>query len=60
MEKLEEDGWEYELSIPYQTDEELDAIISDEILGEAERIAEHRHCFTEADVPLVDDPDRSW
>jgi DNA invertase Pin-like site-specific DNA recombinase len=60
MEKLEEDGWEYELSIPYQTDEELDAIISDEILGEAERIAERRHCFTEADVTSVDDPDRSW
>ncbi len=60
MEKPEADGWEYELSIPYQTDEELDAIISDEILGEVERIAERRLCFTEADVTSVDDPDRSW
>lgn len=60
MEKPEANGWEYELSIPYQTDKELDAIISDEILGEAERIAERRLCFTEADVTSVDDPDRSW
>jgi DNA invertase Pin-like site-specific DNA recombinase len=60
MNKPELDGWEYELSIPYQTDEQLDAIISEEILGEAERIAERRHCFTEADVTSVEDPDRSW
>jgi hypothetical protein len=60
MEKPEADDWEYELSIPYQTDEELDAIIAEEILGEAGRIAERRHCFTEADVTSVEDPDRSW
>ena len=40
--------------------EELDAIISDEILGEVARVAERRLCFTEADVTSVDDPDRSW
>jgi len=48
------------LSIPYQTDEELDAIIYDDILAEAERIADRRHCFIEADVTAIDDPDRSW
>jgi DNA invertase Pin-like site-specific DNA recombinase len=60
MSKPKSNGWEYELSIPYQTDEELEAIISEQILGEAERIAERRHCFTEADVTSVEDPDRSW
>jgi len=38
MTKDRPDGWEYELSIPYQTDEELDAIIYDDIIGEADRI----------------------
>jgi hypothetical protein len=60
MTKARPDGWECELSIPYQTEEELDAIIYDEILAEAERIADGRHCFIEADVSAIDDPDRSW
>ena len=60
MTKDRPDGWEYELSIPYQTDEELDAIIYDDILAEAERVADSRHCFTEANVSAIDDPDRSW
>jgi hypothetical protein len=60
MEKPRADGWEYVLSIPYETDEELDEIVSREILQEAEAIAERRLCFTEADVTSVDDPDRSW
>jgi len=60
MTKDRPDGWEYELSIPYQTDEELDAIIYDDIIGEADRIADSRHCFIEADVSAIDDPDRSW
>jgi hypothetical protein len=60
MEKHRSDGWEYDLSIPYQTDEELDAIIYDDILREADRIAEGRHYFIEADVSAVDDPDRRW
>jgi hypothetical protein len=38
MTKDRPDGWEYELSIPYQTDEELDAIIYEDIIGEADRI----------------------
>jgi hypothetical protein len=60
MNKPKSDGWEYELAIPYQTDEELDSIIAEEILHKAERIAERRHCFTEADVTAIDNPDRSW
>ncbi len=60
MTKDRRDGWEYELSITYQTHEELDAIIYDDILAEAERIADSRHCFIEANVSAIDDPDRSW
>ena len=60
MTKDRPDGCEYELAIPYQTDAELDAIIYDDILAEAERIADGRHCFIEADVSAIDDPDRSW
>jgi hypothetical protein len=60
MRKDRPDGWEYELSISYQSDEELDAIIYDDILAEADRIADSRHCFIEADVCSIDDPDRRW
>jgi hypothetical protein len=60
MEKHRPDGWEYDLSISYQTDEELDAIIYDDILREADRIADSRYCFIEADVSAMDDPDRQW
>jgi hypothetical protein len=48
------------LTIPYETDEELDRIIYDEILGEAHRIADLRNGHIEADVISLDDPDRSW
>ncbi len=60
MEKERADGWEYTLTIPYETVEQLDSIIYDEILGEANRIADDRHCFIEADMTSVDDPERSW
>jgi hypothetical protein len=60
MKKDRPDGWEYELSIPYETDEDLDAAIYDDILHEATWIAEARCCFIEADVTAADDPDRSW
>jgi predicted transcriptional regulator len=60
MEKLRTDGWEYSLIIPYETDEELDRIIYDDILGEAQRIADSRYGFVEADVRSAEDPDRSW
>ena len=60
MKKDRPDGWEYEHSIPYETDEDLDAAIYDDILYEANWIAESRHCFIEADATAADDPDRSW
>ena len=60
MEKPRANGWEYLLSISYQTDEDLGAIIYDDIMREADRIADSRHCFIEADVSAVDDPDRRW
>ena len=60
MEKPEKNGWEYVLSIPYHTDEELDAIIYRDILQEAAFHADSRHCFIETDVVSLDDPDRSW
>jgi hypothetical protein len=48
------------LTIPYETDEELDEIVYREIMQDAEAIAERRLCFTESDVTSVDDPDRTW
>jgi predicted DNA-binding protein YlxM (UPF0122 family) len=60
MEKSHKDSHRYILTIPYQTDEELDRIIYEEILGEAHRIADLRHGFVEADVVSLDDPERSW
>ena len=60
MEKPDEKGWDYLLTIPYETDEALDKIIYEEILAEAARIADFANCFTEGDVISVDDPDRHW
>jgi len=60
MEKPDKKGWEYVLSIPYTTDEELDRIIYEEIFAEAKCTADLRHCFTEEDMVSVDDPERNW
>lgn len=60
MRKEHPDDWEYTLTIPYDTDEELESIIEDDILGEAHRLADDRNCFVEADMASVEDPDRSW
>lgn len=60
MEKPRKDGWEYILTIPYETDAGLDRIIYDDILKEAAFLADCRHCFIETDVRSLDDPDRSW
>lgn len=59
MKKLGKDTDEYELTIPFQTDEQLDKIVYD-ILQEASRIADMRHCFVEGGAHSVDDPDRQW
>lgn len=60
MKKRWPDGNEYELTIPYDTDEELDNIIYRDILQEASNQADMRNCFIEADVQALDDSDRSW
>jgi hypothetical protein len=50
----------WQLSIPYETDRDLDEAIYDDILYMANWIAESRYCFIETDIVAVDDPDRSW
>jgi DNA invertase Pin-like site-specific DNA recombinase len=59
MEKAGNKKWEYVLTIPYTTDEELDRTIYD-IWQEAESIADLRYCFTEGDTVSLEDPDRHW
>ncbi len=60
MEKPHKDSHRYILTIPYQTDEERDQIVYEDILAEAHRIADLRNGFVEADVISLDDPERSW
>jgi len=60
MEKTDKHGWNYVLSIPYTTDEELDRIIYEDIYADAQSIADLRHCFTEGGITSIDDPERSW
>jgi DNA invertase Pin-like site-specific DNA recombinase len=60
MVKPDPQGGEYLLSIPYTTDAELDEIIYDEIFSEMQMRADDRHCFIEADMTAVDNPERSW
>ena len=59
MEK-HENGVEYSLTIPYETDEELERIIERDILQEASSTADLRFCFIEADVQALDGSERSW
>jgi len=58
MKKILEDGWEYELLIPYRTDDGLDETIYD-MIDEMSRTADRRNCFIEYDVMAVDS-DRVW
>jgi hypothetical protein len=44
---------------PYETDKELDQIVYG-IFSEAESHADMRHCFIEADVRSMNDPDKYW
>ena len=59
MKKTTKDRWDYVLTIPYDTDTELDRIIDEIIMG-ADREADSRHCFIEIDVVSLDDPERMW
>ena len=55
--KLRPSG-EYELKIPYRTDEDVDKTM-DDLLSEIAREADLRHCFSESDAHL-EGSDRSW
>jgi hypothetical protein len=59
MEKLWQDRGVYYLTIPYDTEEDLERTI-DELLREAWMIADDRACFMEADVRALDGSERSW
>jgi hypothetical protein len=58
--KKQPTGDEYHLTIPYDTDAELDSIICNEILGEAASIADGYSCFTEGNVRALDKSERYW
>jgi len=53
-------GVDYTLTIPYETDEQLEQIIYRDILQEAASTADARYCFIEADVSALDDSGRHW
>ncbi len=59
MRKPNKDSWEYELTVTYSSDEELDDIVYD-ILREAESIADYRNGFIEADMREVGGRERAW
>jgi hypothetical protein len=58
--KKQANGYEYTLTIPYDTDEQLERIIYEDILREADAEADTHHCFIEADVRALDDSGRHW
>ncbi len=57
--KPRQDGSDYLLEIPYESDEELDRIMED-LFAEAWSHADDRHCFIEPFARSVDDPERVW
>jgi len=59
MKKPDKDGWEYELTIPYEDDNELDDKIK-QILQKMDSEANLKNCFIEADVTAMDGSERSW
>jgi hypothetical protein len=59
MEKPDKNGWEYRLTIPYQSQDELDDTIYD-LLRETQSAADAYNYFIEADVTALDGSERSW
>jgi hypothetical protein len=59
MQKPHDSGYDYVLTIPYRTAEDLDGTIY-EILDQAAREADFHHCFIESDVRALDGSDRQW
>lgn len=58
MKKPIKNGSDYELTIPYENDKDLDQTIY-EMLSEMDSMADLRNCFIGTDVRDMDD-DRSW
>lgn len=52
------DGYDYEITIPYENDKDLDEII-DDMLDEMYSTADCRNCFIETDVSTLDG-EKSW
>ena len=59
MYKPDPKGYEYELTIPYENEKDLEDTIY-EIISEASSAADLRNGFIEADVFAMDGSDRSW
>lgn len=59
MRKKGKDSWVYFLTIPYESDKDLEDTIYD-ILNEAQSQADMRNCFIETNVSALDGSDRSW
>ncbi|MFK8080806.1 MAG: recombinase family protein [Granulosicoccus sp.] len=59
MQKPEPKGCEYELTIPYLTDKDLENTIID-LISEAENTADCRNGFTEIEISALDGSDRYW
>jgi hypothetical protein len=57
--RLNKDGHEYELTLSYYEDSDLDHTIYD-MISEINELAEMRNCCIECDLWAVDDPDRRW
>jgi DNA invertase Pin-like site-specific DNA recombinase len=56
--KSDKDGWEYELTIPYTDDKELDDTIYS-LISAMDSTADDYHCFIETDITAVGS-DRFW
>jgi hypothetical protein len=52
MQKLRPDGWEYELTIPYESGQDLEKTI-DDLIAEMSNLADLEYCFIEADVSEI-------
>ena len=59
MKKPDKNGYDYELTIPYDNDKDLEKTIY-EIMEDASGIADMRNGFIEADVMALDGSERSW
>jgi len=58
MKKIEKDGWDYILKIPYKTEEELDKDVED-LIFEAHSIADLKNGFVEIDV-VHNETGKNW